>query len=263
MAVDKYALLVGINQYSNPNANLSGCVNDAKDWDDLLQGLGYKTTLLLDSDATRENILAALKEHVDRLGYRDRLVFQYSGHGSWIPDRNGDEVDGRDEVLVAQDMRYISDDDLYPIFSSRAYASRVVTLSDSCHSGTITRYAPDVRVDDYQQYTARFLSPIMLHEDPDDVARASQMDARRFTTANGGVLISGAADYEYSYDASFGFDQRPNGAFTRAAIDTWAEGLNYREWHARIRGVLPNERFPQSPQLGGTAYQTRVWKALD
>lgn len=256
MAVDKYALLVGINRYSNSSANLSGCVNDARDWASLLEPLGYRTTLLLDSDATRQNILDALREHVDLLGYRDRLVFQYSGHGSWVPDRNGDEVDGRDEVLVAQDMRYISDDDLYPILSAKPYGSRVLTLSDSCHSGSVTRFMPT-------EGGSRFLSPFLLDVDEGDVARAeSASRARRFTAVNSGVLISGCADDESSYDATFGSDRRPNGAFSRVAIDTWEEGLSYRDWHAKIRGVLPHERFPQSPQVAGTYYQQRMWQAL-
>jgi hypothetical protein len=247
---------MAVDKYSNPNANLSGCVNDANDWAALLRWKGYKVVTLLDADATRDNVLAALREQVSWLGYRDRFVFQYSGHGSWIPDRNGDEIDGRDEVLVMQDMKYISDDDLYPIFSGRAYGSRVVALSDSCHSGSVNRF---VDLESPYVDTPRFLSPVFLGEmDPEETWN---VERRRIFARNGGVLLSGCRDDQYSYDAWFGTHNRPNGAFTRAALDAHEEGISYREWHSRI--ALPNERFDQSPQLSGSAYQLRAWNALD
>lgn len=256
MAVDKFALTVGINQYANPNANLSGCVNDANDWADLLRLQGYQVTTLLDSDATKVNVLDALKENVSRLGYQDRFVFQYSGHGTWVPDRNGDEIDGRDEALVMHWMDIITDDDLFPIFAGRKFGSRVATISDSCHSGTVSRF-----VDLPGENVPRFLSPALLdlYDEP-EILTAARLAPRPLFT-NSGLLLSGCADEEFSYDAWFG--PRANGAFTRVALNTYQPGMSYDDWHKAIRGSLPNERFPQSPQLVGTYYQRKGWKALD
>jgi hypothetical protein len=257
MAVDKYALTVGINRYSDPNARLSGCVNDARDWAALLRWKGYEVVTLVDEDATRTNVLEALREQTARLGYRDRFVFQYSGHGSWIPDRYGDEFDGRDEVIVTQDMQFVSDDDLFPIFSSRKYGSRVTVLSDSCHSGSVNRFF-NLETEQYDP-TPRFLSPVYLGQV--DAEESWNVERRRFLGGNAGILVSGCKDDEYSYDAWFGENNRPNGAFTRAAINAFDEGLTYPQWRARID--LPNNQFDQSPQLSGTAYQLRMWEALD
>jgi hypothetical protein len=195
---------------------------------------------------------------VARLGYRDRFVFQYSGHGSWVPDRNGDEIDGRDEVLVMHDFNYVQDDDLYPLFAGRAFGSRVVTLSDSCHSGSVNRFFD---LEDPASYeTPRFLNPAYLDVPDEDVILGSQRPRSSFI-GNGGVLISGCKDDEFSYDAWFGGHNRPNGAFTRAALDSHNDEISYREWHRRI--LLPTEQYPQTPVLSGTWYQKNHWRALD
>jgi hypothetical protein len=260
MTIDRIALCVGINQYSDTRYTLNGCVNDAKDWGALLESRGYQVTYLLDDAATRANIITALSNHVARLGYRDRLVFTYSGHGSWIPDQNGDEVDGRDEALVGQDLRLITDDELYPLLSNRAYGSRVTTISDSCHSGTVTRglaaFEPTEGAD-----LPRFISPALLDVAPfEDIVTAAKSGTVKSISRNTGVLLSGAKDDEYSYDTSF--NGRPNGALTRFAIDAFASGLTYQQWFTSIRNSLPSSEYPQTPQLGGT-YSQKRWVALD
>jgi len=62
-------------------------------------------------------------------------------------------------------------------------------------------------------------------------------------------LLSGCNDEQYSYDAYI--NGRYNGAFTRTAIDNFRLGDSYRQWYARIRTVLPSERYAQTPQLEG------------
>ena len=249
MSIDRYALCVGINQYASPNT-LSGCVNDANDWAALLTKQGYSVTSLLDLDATRDNVLRTLTELVGILGYRDRLVFTFSGHGTSIPDYNGDEVDGKDEVIVTQELDYIADDDLRNIFSKKAFGSRIVMLSDSCHSGSVNRFV-DLST---EKRTARYISPEYVGE------RAVPYATTKSTVGGAAsVLISGCADDEYSYDAWFG--NRPNGAFTRTAIDTFVYGQTIGSWHDEIRKRLPSQEYPQSPQLSASYYKSR-WAAL-
>ncbi len=113
------AVCIGIN-YPGTSAQLSGCVNDAKDWEAALAALGFKCALVLDEFASKARIVAALTDFVSQTGYRDRLIVTYSGHGTWVPDADGDEPDGRDEALVPIDYRtagVITDDELYGIFS--------------------------------------------------------------------------------------------------------------------------------------------------
>ena len=50
----KKAICVGINNYPGTSNDLQGCVNDAKDWLTALNSFGFETSLMLDSQATRQ-----------------------------------------------------------------------------------------------------------------------------------------------------------------------------------------------------------------
>ena len=137
----KKALIVGINAY--PQYPLNGCVNDANDWNSTLTNLGYTNTILLDSMATKSNIMNGLSWLFENTASGDSLVFCYSGHGSKVVDTSGDESNGFDEVLCSVDFfngNYITDDELRALFSVKVKSG--VTLDvflDSCYSGTATR----------------------------------------------------------------------------------------------------------------------------
>ena len=53
----KRALCVGINDYPGSNMDLAGCINDAKDWQALLEGRGYAVQRLHDAEATRAGVV--------------------------------------------------------------------------------------------------------------------------------------------------------------------------------------------------------------
>jgi hypothetical protein len=87
----------------------------------------------------------ALDELIGRARAGDLVVVQYSGHGSFVPDRDGDEPDGLDECLCPWDVATqgpIVDDELAAIYKDRPRGVRLLMVSDSCHSGTVARFAP-------------------------------------------------------------------------------------------------------------------------
>lgn len=138
-----FALLqVGINLYGG-GLNLKGCVNDCEN---LLERFGRinrtptRRLALYDSDATRANILNGLQW---LLGHQaPLLIFQYSGHGARVRDRNGDETDRYDSAICPVDFwdtGLILDDELGELYSSVDQSKRLVALSDSCHSGKSQR----------------------------------------------------------------------------------------------------------------------------
>ena len=137
------ALCVGIDEY--PSAPLAGCVADAKDWQGALNGLGFETTLLTNAKATRKAILDGLTGFIEDAEAGDVVVFQYAGHGTQLPDADGDdEDDGRDEAFCPIDMdtgAYVIDDDVRAIFASIKEGVNVTCFIDCCHSGSITRAA--------------------------------------------------------------------------------------------------------------------------
>lgn len=252
----RYALCVGINDYPGTGSDLSGCVNDALDWKRELERRGYEVTTLLDQQARKGAVVGYLQAFVDRLRYRDRFVFTFSGHGTWVPDLDGDEKDGRDEALCCYEVwdgGILTDDELHTIWQGMRFGVHSVTISDSCHSGTVARgflNAGSVIG------VPKFISPALLPSVPMDERTAIELETKvtKAKSRPGSILLSGCDDPEYSYDAWF--DGRPNGAFTKAALRALNRNpLNYKKWHNLIREELPSAAYPQTPQLGATKYQ--------
>jgi hypothetical protein len=143
------ALLVGINNY--PGCPLAGCVNDVQDMASLLVDR-YKfkpedVRLLCDERATTAAILDRLNWLVD-VKPGDRCLFHYSGHGAQFPSRDyKQELDGLLEVICPVDFDWepehmITDKQFVHIFSGVPAGVKLNWISDSCHSGDLTRGLP-------------------------------------------------------------------------------------------------------------------------
>ena len=137
---------IGLNSvspahYGGWSGDLLACEFDAKDMAALASAAGMKATTLLTRNATRAKALAALRAASKSLKSGDLLFLTYSGHGGQIPDVSGEEQDKLDETWCLFDGQLI-DDEMYLELSGFAEGVRVVVLSDSCHSGTVTRAAP-------------------------------------------------------------------------------------------------------------------------
>lgn len=279
----KTALCVGINEYADlPESTLAGCVNDAGDFSEALVVKGFNTSILTDGFALREVILDTLRRKTSDLRKGDTLVFTNSSHGTWSVDKDGDEADHRDEAICPFDVKDagpITDDELYEIFSQKAFGSKVIFFSDSCHSGTLARFAPALtRGTDTKPARIKFMPPEVWLSD----ARRIELAVRairsplRAKARMGALVMAGCRDDEYSFDAFI--DGRPCGAFTYAALkalkgldaaprssssssSSGVGGPTYSDWHSAIRKILPSVDFPQTPQIDGTVTQKR-WALL-
>jgi metacaspase-1 len=238
----KKAVCIGINNYPGIFNDLKGCVNDANDWAALLQGRGFDVSIMLDAQATRQNIKNALQGLVTGARAGDIAVFTYSGHGTQVADSNSDEGDPYDEALYAYDGTVV-DDELRTILTGFHPQATLVVISDSCFSGSVTRIAALAA----QKSTARFVPPT--------VSLAGRVARRPLLMPEANlpeILISGCSDSEYSYDAEF--NGRPNGAMTALAIRVIQQNPNatYREFYTGLRALLPSSDYPQTPQLEGS-----------
>ena len=261
----KTALCVGINNYPGTANDLSGCVNDAKDWKKELERRGFKVELLLDSQATADAIRAALEDKVRSAVKGDTVVFTYSGHGSWLPDDDGDEVDGRDEMICPYDVGQggaVMDDDLHEIFRQRAQGVKLVFISDSCHSGTVSKMLRPPAEVGKSYARPRFLHPKVFVKSKkmlkaiDRVVALSKTPQAKYPA----LLAAGCKDTEYSWDATFG--GRANGAFTYFALKTLAaKPKSYTSWMKAVRTKLPSTAHPQSPSLYGNSF-SKSWSVL-
>jgi metacaspase-1 len=235
----KKAVCIGINNYPGIFNDLKGCVNDAQDWSALLQDMGFETSIMLDSQATQQNVKAALQDLISATNAGDVAVFTYSGHGTQVSERSDDESDHYDEAICLYDGNVI-DDELRVILEGLHPQATLVVISDSCFSGSVTRIAPEPA-------TPRFIQP--------SVSTIGKTARRPFLLPEADmpeILITGCTDSEYSYDAEF--NGRPNGAMTAYAIQVIKQNpdVTYRQFHAGLRGLLPSNDYPQSPQLEGS-----------
>ena len=160
-------------------------------------------------------------------------------------------------------------DEIRELFAARGPGVRLVLISDSCHSGTVTRAAgPDPDAADAPR--ARFM-PMGNWLPPERLPRGASgkplsavpvtSGASPFCGAlsrrQGDLLLSGCREgpNNFSYDAKI--RGRFNGAFTYyalKALKTLPPGATYAQWHAAITPVfLPSASYPQSPQIVGDA----------
>lgn len=259
----KRALCIGINDYPGTDSDLSGCVNDANDWAEELGKRDFDITMMLNSEATGAAMRAAMRDRLTTANSGDTVVITYSGHGTWVPDREGDEPDKRDEALCPYDIGNngpLLDDELYEIFSDRERGVRVILISDSCHSGSVARYAPPTGSGSRR---IKFLAPEIFLSEKDAAAARRMPRVARGRPRYSALLLAGCQDVEYSYDAKFG--GRPNGAFTYvalAALRKLPKDACYRDWMSQICATLPSQDYPQQPCLQGTSTQ-RGWQVLD
>ena len=268
----KRALCIGVNDYPGTGSDLSGCVNDAKDWAATLARRGFKVEKLFDRQATGDAIRKAIRVLVGQAQPGDLSVVQYSGHGSFVPDADGDEPDGTDECLCPYDIGTkgpITDDELFDLFSDRRQGVKLFMISDSCHSGTVARFAPittppTIKGKNAPQRKVRFLPPGAFLSK----RQSAKLGARRAIRSSsppgryGALLMAGCQDTEYSYDAYF--EGRPNGAFTFVALRALGSlpaGATYAQWFAAIRESLPSQQYPQTPNLYGSR-SMKQWKVL-
>jgi hypothetical protein len=156
------ALLVGINNY--PGAPLNGCVNDMNDMANLLTSrYGFKSNeirVIVNNRATAKEISLRCK-WLAQCKPGDNVLFQFSGHGVQFPARNQkDEIDNLLECIAPYDFdwsrgRMLADKDLVKIFSQIPKNVKFNWISDSCHSGDLSRNMSQV-IQTPRQYPVPF-----------------------------------------------------------------------------------------------------------
>lgn len=151
-----FALLVGIDDYPAPVRPLTGCVADVTAIEQLLRDWGKAENVLrlVNEDANRAAVIAALSAHLGQAGPGDTALFWYSGHGSHrlTTRAAGSPVDDSDQTLVLFDSRTQGSTDLADVelgelvTSIASRGAHVVVILDSCHSGSGTRDPFDAAV---------------------------------------------------------------------------------------------------------------------
>ena len=224
----KRALLIGINYYGL-NGQLSGCVNDGTIMRDLLVAKyafnKEDCTVITDAPGsavqpTRDNIRTAVFNLLSGSSSGDTLVLHYSGHGSYVKDTDGDEIDKKDEVIVPVDYAkngVIRDDELYNLTIKRLLPGvKLYAFFDSCYSGSVL----DVRYT-FSDACTRIKGKGDVYV-PEEWTDKYSLTVQREKPEKGGqcVMFSGCTDTQTSADAYNEKIHKAQGAFTRALVDS-------------------------------------------
>ncbi|HEX9736118.1 MAG TPA: caspase family protein [Thermoanaerobaculia bacterium] len=260
----RLALAIGIDRYPGfgPESQLAGAVRDARTMAGVLverHGFAPADVLVLtDEQATRRAVLDALADLRLRAGGGDHVVVFFSGHGSQMTDREGDEGDGLDETLVPYDSgrddadnRDVTDDEI------NEWASRVLEVTphvtlifDCCHGGTLQR--PPWRV----KRVPPDLRPI-AELPPSPVPR------RRDVEAGPRPLVATACrDHEVAVELPPSIAGVARGAFSFhfiAALRQASPGETWRELFERTMRALAADPLDQHPQLSGDGLDEAVF----
>ncbi len=232
--------------------------------------------------ATRKGILDAFEQFLLAPAQPgDVVMLHLSGHGQQVPDRNGDERDGRDESFIPYDFvsgdarlnagRNLLDDDLQRMLKRLADRMRrdgkvdgnITCVVDSCHSGTIHRgsliargraWNPDVDGAPPRAGSAD-LPPArgaVTEGEPGPAGSGLQDSGDR--PADGYVLLSACQSHESAYEMLGGDGGALTYCLTQAMLSS-PRDTSYRELMERVTVQVRANCPMQTPALEGVADQ--------
>ena len=295
------SLHVGLNTvdpavYSGWDGRLVACENDARAMELLARRQGFETTTLLSRAATHDAVVGGIEAAADRLWAGDTFLWTLSGHGTQLPDYNGDEAgvkdgDLSDESFCLYDGEII-DDELFSLWRGFRKGVRVVFVADTCHSGGGIRKVPTFSGGlDVESIDAGRTLPIALRLAADrarlemagPVRRSRQMPAsvraqvilehepelvdyaRKFKHVNEAILSSPlTSDLDASVLQIGGCQENETasdgdeyGAFTAALLRVWGDGQFQGDYEAFYNAIRTDMRGEgQTPLL-------RTWPEND
>lgn len=251
------ALLVGINSYHQ--SPLYGCVNDVTDMADFLvkkfkfDSKGIR--LLVNQRATTSAILERLKWLIDA-NPGDRCLFHFSGHGTQVATRDhAQEIDGLDEVICPVDFdwsdpKMIRDKQLFKLFSQIKPGVKFNWISDSCHSGDLSRGIPQPPVGGIKLSKAMPIPADVMWRNRIALQEGFILKAEKATLNVG--FISGCRSNQTSADAFIG--KKYNGALTYYLMRELEKNptLPLNKLIVNVGKQLKRFKYSQVPQAEGT-----------
>jgi hypothetical protein len=230
---NKKALLIGIN-YTGTSNELFGCINDVTNIKERISNQGFTDiTVLTDlttKKATRINILEGFKNLLINSKEGDLLFLLYSGHGSYVLDKNGDEKTGYDQLIVPCDFNAILDDELKSLIQTHLKTDvTLFAMFDSCFSGSVLdlryQYMDSVNYDKFTE------------------------NNKQLETKGDVFMISGCSDYQTSADAFI--NNKATGAMTWSLLEALKQTpkCSWRELTKYMRDLLKTSQYQQIPQF--------------
>jgi hypothetical protein len=262
-AQNKYALLIGINNYSatledkasekfikRGIKDLNGPVNDVNAIENLLQAkFGFKSAFvkeILNEKATRDNIIGSIGELLEKTKKDDVVFFFYAGHGSQVKNSLSSEADKLDETIVPADawksnVKDIRDKELGYFFSEFLKKGvKLTVIFDCCHSGSLEKGPGGIVID-----KTRFADPAEV-----DVKDTYQPPSLNSIPNANYLFVSASQDNEQALEITK--NDFAQGAFTYAlcsALQQLPANAKINMVFQYARSILKSERVSQEPSI--------------
>jgi hypothetical protein len=168
---------------------------------------------------------------------------------------NDDEKDDEEDETWCLYDQQILDDELNLLFSEFKAGVRILVLSDSCHSGSVTKAAFLRPIVDTANTNAgkdgtkfRFLPSIVARNTYIDnravyhkILKNPKLSKAEDRIKGSVLLLSGCQENQLSEDGTF------NGRFTARLLKVWNEASfkgNYGRFHKKICSGMPPDQTP-------------------
>lgn len=240
---DKWALVVGISNFSEQDLNLKYAAKDAIDFGNFLKGNARfapdHVKVITDKDATRDNIIKQLGTGwLGRLAKPNDLVVVYvSSHGSVARDEAGGV-----NFLVAHDtqsnallgtgipMQWLSQ-----IIKEQVHSERVVVILDVCHSGAASAGQKGLGRE----------KPVF--------------DTAKLDVGAGQVIICSSAPEQVSWESK----NYPNSVFTKRLIEALQQdkaSVDLNKAYEYLREQVESEVLRDRGQMQTPLLFSKAWK---
>lgn len=233
---DKWALVVGISHFKNPQYDLKFASKDALDfYNYLVNEANFRkdhVLLLLDSKATKNNIMSAFGDRfLPAVAQPDDLVVVFiSTHGT---PKNKDQ--GKRNYIVAHDTNAnelyttgVNMDELYARVKEAVNTDRALIVMDTCYSGG---GIPGAKA----------------------MADSANFDANEIAQGCGHLVVTSSAPNERSWESTVS----PNGVFTKYLLQALRGNKGdlkkaFSDVQTKVSWEVKSAfNAAQSPQLGG------------
>ncbi len=293
-AQNKYAVIVGINNYyEQPGVlsgqhSLKGCVNDALAIQHLLQNhFGFSKTnitTLLNDKATQKNVVDAFADILPGCKAGDAVFFYFCGHGIYInnPFNDSDAIKkGYNQALCMSDIYapnldcLLKDNTLKKIFNRFVNKKvKVTSIFDCCFSGGIAMM-PSVSFHNqyFQPHSLVSDSVSELKTIPINDVRATgraykfgtvptvadteQVDRPSETKNSGFISISACSNYEIAWEVMDESNVR-HGALTKSILSVYRKNPSDLSL-AKLLPAITNEMHSKQFFTAVSSYQSPTY----
>lgn len=232
--ITKSALLIGCN-YTGTQNQLNGCLNDVTNLKTRIETqYGFNNIVTMTDDTltkpTRNNIINGISNLLKNSSEGDILFLSFSGHGTNVADTNGDEKDGKDELIVPLDFNCISDDELKSLIQSNLKKNvTLFALFDCCHSGTML----DLK---YQYFD-------------DNQSNTIIENTNAYETLGDLIMISGCMEEQTSADAYINSSYQGAMTWSFLNVTDKKQDILFKDLIVNMRDVLKTSQYTQIPML--------------